>query len=134
MSIIKRKIKSLFKQSKNRFWTNKIENSTLLTDAKINKSDYIIKNGNYLITEQKNKLNLLAAQFAQTNNKKRGSNSKEGLNRIIHNTIKKFIRDNNIDTNTSLEPFFEKDPSFFCNPKILGKFINRLKNKKIIWK
>lgn len=74
------------------------------------------------------------------NNKKRGSNKNEGLIRIIQNTINRFIIENNINNskefnlikfsneNTSLKPIFDKDPSFFCNPEVLTKIINKLKN------
>lgn len=37
----------------------------------MSKSDYYIKDGNYMIADQNNKLNILGAQFAQTNNKKK---------------------------------------------------------------
>lgn len=67
------------------------------------------------------------------NNKKRGSTNKEGLNRIVLNTLNKFKSENNIDNtekhslikftkdNTALSLYFEKEPAFFCNPEILTK-------------
>lgn len=101
-------------------------NSSIASSRNLNINNLTIVNDNFIISNPKDKANLLAKYFADINNKKKKISRSSGLERIVVKTVEDFRVTNKIDNaqenpilkfnehNKALAPKFNLDDNIFC--------------------